>query len=793
MSRCRHRLYQALQQHSTARPDHIWISDDLVSEGFSRFVRHHKRYGSSVPGPLEAQKRLSKRRHAALASMGFPPSETEAAILFGKPSQPNQEPQLIASQPWSLQAQDTFPYLHNDPPLVSPPFAESAPPDTLKPASLPDNPVSTSHMDYNSIKMHLSSSVRKSASLSEFKKRIFALGIDPRGQPLVSRTVLSEILLAQNRSGRSRRWDMDDLYGFFSDGSLNIPSAENYVTLVEHCVLHTERKSRLYAHFRFLKRSIMLGVVPVEEISKIIKLIPSIKTKTQGHRKSTIGKDNWGDVAMCYQAVWDGLDSSSVLAPRDLDRETMALWVDELLKASPPGSLSQLCMDVIHAWDGSPTSGFNLITDVLLRRVVHTAAAVPESAKIDMANDELHGILSYTKSLLEACSPEAAIAHIIRITELLIFSPFYNKWSDQSLGIWYWVLCRLDNDLVLFSATSRRNLESASTLALPLLDKNGLNVPNRHRHLLHLWVVAVLGHTTNSYSILDFRRKNVFRRLLSYLDRTSGPFRGTDILTRLRIYLQCSCLRILPATDLVLSNVADIEFAKAQKQLRWNKQNGHSGGPQSLDPAIKTKLLDATHSPKSIEEILPYFPMYTRNRTTLYSTFDQLAKTTDITSPSFIRQIVSYIESGTIPRSAILRLLRRHTPLKVALSRCWQEPAMTPYPPTEPGSPPPDPCLYPNPTECLRMLHILALVFSCTTTVTPTSSWRLTRWVYLFIVQHHGPVAPILARALYQAGVTRYREVGQPVSKPKFAFIMKKIAEAEGAAVAKALMDAEIA
>ncbi|EEH11480.1 conserved hypothetical protein [Histoplasma capsulatum G186AR] len=791
MSRCRHRLYRALQQHGTARPDYIWISDELVYEGFFRFTRIHKRCSSSVPGPLEAQKRLSKRRHTALALMRSHPPSMEAAILFGKPEQQNSDVHPVGVHPWSPQALEAFPYLHNDVPPVPQAWKDDNTRNSQFDTIL-DNTAPPSSPSYAFLRMHLSSSAWKSSSLNEFKKYIAVLGLDPQGRSLISRIALSEILLVQNRSGRSKRWNIDDLHGFFSDPFLNVPAAENYVTLVEHCTMHTERKSRLYAHFRFLKRSIMLGLVPVEEIAKIIKLIPLIKTKTREHGKSTIGKANWADVATCYQAIWDGLKASSVLTPSDLGRETMTLWVEEILKVSPHGRLSQLGMDVIHALDGSGAAGLNLAGDVLLRRIVLTAASVPESTNIDIPDDALHGTLLYARSLLNSCPPEVAVAHILKITELLVFSPVYTKWGSQSLRIWYWVLSRLDNDLVLFSATSRSNLDSASSLTSSTTwDTTGLDIPNRLRNLLKLWVLAVLGHTTDSYAILDSRRRNVFRRLLSSLDRASGPFRGTDILTRLRIYFQDSRLRVLSATDLVLSNAADIEFSIAQKQFRWNRESGHAGGPDCLDPVIKATLLNPTHSPKTIKEILPYFSMYTRNRAAIYATFDQLAKSTDVTSSSFIHQIITFTEAGAIPRSAILRLLRRHTPLKVALSRCWQEPAPT-YAITEPRAPQPDPSLYPNPNECLRMLHILALVFACTTTVTPTTSWRLTQWVYLFIVQHHGPVSPILARALFQAGVTRYREAGKPVPKRKYAFIMQKIREAEGAAVANALLDAEM-
>ncbi|KAF2760742.1 hypothetical protein EJ05DRAFT_507998 [Pseudovirgaria hyperparasitica] len=53
--------------------DHIWISDELLADTFAHFTlrnRPTKRYGSNVPGPLEARRRLDKRRHTSVASYG---------------------------------------------------------------------------------------------------------------------------------------------------------------------------------------------------------------------------------------------------------------------------------------------------------------------------------------------------------------------------------------------------------------------------------------------------------------------------------------------------------------------------------------------------------------------------------------------------------------------------------------------------------------------------------------------------------------------------------------------------
>ncbi|KAE9978543.1 hypothetical protein BLS_000476 [Venturia inaequalis] len=63
----------------------LWITDEVVDNAFDRFLRVSrtaKRYGSSVPGPLEAQRRLSKRRVAGLAAVGGP-AAFDVGVLFG--------------------------------------------------------------------------------------------------------------------------------------------------------------------------------------------------------------------------------------------------------------------------------------------------------------------------------------------------------------------------------------------------------------------------------------------------------------------------------------------------------------------------------------------------------------------------------------------------------------------------------------------------------------------------------------------------------------------------------------
>lgn len=92
---CRPKLCQRLAAQLTQSPStthsngsHIWVSDDLLSEAFNRYVQvshANRRYGSHVPGPLEHRRRLAKRRMGCTAiGVGAPiPPGGDFGALFG--------------------------------------------------------------------------------------------------------------------------------------------------------------------------------------------------------------------------------------------------------------------------------------------------------------------------------------------------------------------------------------------------------------------------------------------------------------------------------------------------------------------------------------------------------------------------------------------------------------------------------------------------------------------------------------------------------------------------------------
>ena len=83
----RHAYRHAIQPSTSSIFDHVWISDDALTSTFRRYANRQRRHGSNVPGPLEARRRLAKRKNGALAGVGGPGGLDDIACLFGKEGQ----------------------------------------------------------------------------------------------------------------------------------------------------------------------------------------------------------------------------------------------------------------------------------------------------------------------------------------------------------------------------------------------------------------------------------------------------------------------------------------------------------------------------------------------------------------------------------------------------------------------------------------------------------------------------------------------------------------------------------
>ncbi|KAF2793139.1 hypothetical protein K505DRAFT_45329 [Melanomma pulvis-pyrius CBS 109.77] len=182
---------------ASAAPQHIWIDDDLLSRTLDRFFRrgcpHQRRYGSHVPGPLEARRRAAKRRMTAQAHVspagGVPPPFSFGA-LFGFRSSPQPcwryEPPSIPKPPMplsqSFQAQNPMPAL---PPYTLLPdpnetTSKSTPLELLFPEASPELPKIEIKDEVTSAQRTLGITTPSAPSASSVKTRKSPLRIGKR-------------------------------------------------------------------------------------------------------------------------------------------------------------------------------------------------------------------------------------------------------------------------------------------------------------------------------------------------------------------------------------------------------------------------------------------------------------------------------------------------------------------------------------------------------------------------------------------------------------------------------------
>ena len=77
------RIAHRVLRKPTYPSNSIWISDALLAGTIQRFIYLHFRYGSAVPGPLEARRRATRRKNASLAATGRGCAPIEVGALFG--------------------------------------------------------------------------------------------------------------------------------------------------------------------------------------------------------------------------------------------------------------------------------------------------------------------------------------------------------------------------------------------------------------------------------------------------------------------------------------------------------------------------------------------------------------------------------------------------------------------------------------------------------------------------------------------------------------------------------------
>ncbi|EED23442.1 conserved hypothetical protein [Talaromyces stipitatus ATCC 10500] len=800
--------YRHALQRSPSRLDYVWISDELLSSTFQRFVKGQRRYGSRVPGPLEASKRLAKRRNTALAVGGssFDPA-ANVAHLFG--ANGTGHVRQWDDSPWSSrwpEPLELFSYSDQPPPPPNPSFlahAESsaeASGDTIEP--LPsENPT-------------FASSLTSCKTIHDVKEALEWYHIDLRQEPEQSRRIFNHLyqLISQENQASS----VHELLEFMDDSSLNIYGVGNYAKLIE--LLGSASFAAVYKIKLVdnVTKAIGLGLVPVREISQILRLLPASVCGNGSPRHppeaETLGK--------VFNDVWSSLQSYSVFKLHEIDHDILEPWIEQLLFLGNDRFL-RLAKRILAAYHKSMRSLSYSISlralDILSseRALVDHNIFATYLERALMLGDEAS--LSYAKDIIVTHhryerTPLKPIVNTL--LQYLVTSRYSTDLKGNSAIILPELLCQLNADVAteyIILMTERLVLtkreDNTRAHALKVLRNCLLHVDRPTLLSSHTWSTL-----KEDGSLSTSKGLRLALRMWTWIALGTAPHRRPVRSNLVRTHqrsVYASGISILKLFDDVTTSIM------------WQSHGNRSellpklvAGLQQLD-VPSNQVLRKVYTLLSHRQIknlstLQYFQKLEEGRLTLeqaalqrdvfnstkhylLSSHLRFIQNVDVTSSDFIENMVEMIEKDNGKIRDMIFLISLHTPLKIALAMASTRNAGH-IPNTKrvkailrlesKGKQ-----LYLEPNACVSFIHLLASSIAISDKVSPRAAFNLVTYLYRYLMSHNAPVKPNFVRAMYHCGITRFSQNGLRVSGVQEDYIMQVVRRHEEPEAARGLMN----
>ncbi|KAJ6028468.1 hypothetical protein N7540_004044 [Penicillium herquei] len=744
MSFGRHAYRQALKPPVIPTPDHPWVSDDLLAATFRRFAHGQRRHGSCVPGPLEARRRLARRRNTALAGFGGAPAD-DIACLFGRNGR---EHMKWTDHPWQRTHIDTqdmssyafattdtsLPFYDHNPEPIDPRVPEE------HTSPLPEkNELSQAQL----FKIFLD---RNGWGIEDARDTARLLGIDLQREPAYSRQIFDRLLMRSSMN-------LTQAIQFLEDPFLNTRGSGNYLAAVELFVRSKAKRSNRVAVLNAISRALELGLVPSDEISLIVKALPNIIVE----RKKTLRSWDTKTLLKHYRSMWKAIGKCNILGYGELDKEIVNTWIEELISVGEFHFAGEITV-ATHDADSDIYWPSALVLTWLEKSGEATVMSSP----------------NFPSALLGRLDAECAAKCLIEVTERLV-PGVSDKQTQQDQGQmleqWRDCLLKISNASAIGSSQAWTDLPLAyiqnQEMALTaLLSRSSFSA--QHQIIIRLWILRSLSRSLGPMYNQSPRAadRSIYLLLSMYettVSQTAGSFLA-DLLHGIHgLNMPYSGLLLL-ATDIKLRKLVTKSTRRTLEQLETSQ----------------ISLSDIWTDPS----------IYNGVRDIFYGSFEQMFRRLDLTSPESANECLNLARVGDSKSIwSIIRLLQNHTPFKISLNKAWvpiphkDEMALVRYHPGPRNSECPDPY------AAVDFIHQLAVTFSCSQQLTPSRSFHLVHWLYDYLRKHGGPVYPSLVRAMYHAGVVRYRQDGRHVAPTQYEYIMWIIEKFEGPEVVDQLLE----
>ncbi|OCT53577.1 hypothetical protein CLCR_09520 [Cladophialophora carrionii] len=747
---------------SHQRPKFVWISDALLSDTFNRFW-HHKRYGSSVPGPLEAQRRAAKRKNTSLAYASSGGAAIDPAVVlassanklawWGEPKDAGAASGMISDLLWRC--------------LADTPIARSS---RLLPAWLFPFPASTKAPDPNPARLEVESwmshpramsdqqaqGLSHCQTLSDIKTWLMDEQLSLTADAHVGSAILTHIV-----EKNSVDLDVHTIAAYISDPAFHPPGSSFILDLVRAIVPRPWDRTAWSIFRRSICSATELGLISLDDTRQIIDEVLA----TTSLQLTNVPWKNKRNRAKMYLVcgILEAMDRSAVLEVTDLG----ASMLSKLFSRFKAQARLKWCKKM--AWRLLPWSSKKDVPFIGL--LIHQQLQFQRGQR---ASGVRHG-QALADRLIQA-DPETLQLLLAHTTEILLD---FTKKTQTMLHRFMWHhWCG-----TLAVLGSRNHHGSLSKHTWDSLQSVKSTLSPDQRLLAFAWTAMALCH--------DMRTSPDLSNRLWFLSFFEGLIASISSLrmdsSRLAV-VEFSTLA-LPFRDLLLRHLTQLSdfcedsfFGRDSQPLPTIDSTRRQG----ITTSIVDRRIQNAHFAQgdALSEIL-------NSASHGFQAFKVLARRMVRKSTMSFGIVCHLLERNAMvkkvlemPQSSLPSLygtagVRDGELIDIGASTVPERMTSRSEPPTTASSPP-------TREDIVDLFHDLAISFATSPVATPRAAFRRVYWCYLFLCQHGVLIQPPITRALWHAGVTRYGEQGTPATLLNW--ILARVSMVEGGDVARQLI-----
>jgi hypothetical protein len=586
-------------------------------------------------------------------------------------------------------------------------------------------------------------------SLQEVKDLVQRLEVDLLQQPSHSRTILKHLL--------SQDWGISELQGFILDGALHAPGSDCIREILEWFASKPHSRAHIENFYACIRNTLKLGLLSARDIQMLLRQLANIEVVQQ---ETVLKLGHTEFIQDWYWMMADTMESCPIFNLENLGQEHLRQWSSCVTEAP----FSPCALDAFRTIQPY-LANYNDIkakkARVLVKRWIEFALGTSPDHLPGLTESQRESKPDYARivDFLSALQPAVAAKSTCQLTDKLVRDVMKGKRQPATLEIWMQILSRLSK------STASSILEERFWNDWLIQEALASGFSPRQEIAVRLWTTTRLAALAPEPYRLE-GLQTLTRRLVRLFERQLNP--DQDLLAELIFTFQSLPL---PSPSAVL-----------QKLAKCSIKNLYFRG--SID-RLQADLLSVSHSRIAL---FKDDNVYKNAKINLNTCVTQLAGRATADPEAFLQAAHVLVTRDKLSVKIVTRILRHSLALNLSLTHA-ANPARVKYSDSNAPTPPATEASQPSlPATSLHLLNSLARSFALSPVLSPRQSFRKVYLIYMHLHRYTsgGAIGREIIRALWHAGVTRYKETG--TSPEKVGWILGKVREIEGHEVADQLL-----